>query len=340
MLHIFFLHQTATCSSSSFRLLRLLHIFFLHQTATIVCYWKTRSCCYISSFYIKPQQKTKVEFIVPRCYISSFYIKPQLGTPAYILNGVAIYLLSTSNRNKALYNEGFYMVAIYLLSTSNRNMKIVLEEEAKLLYIFFLHQTATPASCLSVLIKLLYIFFLHQTATIELILDINKGCYISSFYIKPQHKSIKLLGAGVAIYLLSTSNRNDNSRHEQMDIVAIYLLSTSNRNKETLLYFIKVVAIYLLSTSNRNHVFENIQHGWVAIYLLSTSNRNLSKLRIISKAVAIYLLSTSNRNHVPSRALPKTLLYIFFLHQTATQCGGHETGPSCYISSFYIKPQR
>ena len=143
----------------------LLHIIFLHQTATVGNGTVYPGRCYISSFYIKPQPRQLLSFQRPSCYISSFYIKPQR------------YRSSCAP----------LAVATYLLSTSNRNFPKLLKSIRMLLYIFFLHQTATLRDNLCCCLPLLYIFFLHQTATL-----------VSAARRKGQ----------VAIYLLSTSNRN------------------------------------------------------------------------------------------------------------------------------------
>ena len=144
---------------------------------------------------------------------------------------VAIYLLSTSNRNPYLLIKLqqllLYIFFLHQTATVTRSMYGV----ASLLYIFFLHQTATTIYRQLQMPMLLYIFFLHQTATYNKVLIANTGCYISSFYIKPQpDNGFNGLGC-VAIYLLSTSNRNSIIEPFQFSSVAIYLLSTSNRNQ-------------------------------------------------------------------------------------------------------------
>ena len=71
----------------------LLHFFFLHQTATRKRNDRYRRCCYISSFYIKPQRE-RCQYFYPRCcYISSFYIKPQQQRLTAVI-GVGCYISS------------------------------------------------------------------------------------------------------------------------------------------------------------------------------------------------------------------------------------------------------
>ena len=55
----------------------LYYIFILHQTTTRVNTHEYSMCCIISSFYIKPQRRTRKLSPSSSCIISSFYIKPQ-----------------------------------------------------------------------------------------------------------------------------------------------------------------------------------------------------------------------------------------------------------------------
>ena len=77
LLSILILHQTTT------KLLRfrppwpLLSILILHQTTTAESLICTADCCYLSWFYIKPQQHLLTKAVCLGCYLSWFYIKPQ-----------------------------------------------------------------------------------------------------------------------------------------------------------------------------------------------------------------------------------------------------------------------
>ena len=57
---------------------KLLYISFLHQTTTVVLAGVPDSDCFISLFYIKPQQSGAEGEELLDCFISLFYIKPQL----------------------------------------------------------------------------------------------------------------------------------------------------------------------------------------------------------------------------------------------------------------------
>ena len=78
----------------------------------------------------------------------------------------------------------------------------------------------------------------------------------------------------------------------------------------------------------------------VATFLVSTSNRNGTAYAIPDFKVATFLVSTSNRNWRNARPFSVQLLHFLFLHQTATWFRGICWLPGCYISCFYIKPQR
>ena len=56
--------------------------------------------------------------------------------------------------------------------------------------------------------------------------------------------------------------------------------------------------------------------------------------------IASYLISTSNHNIRMSFTPPRKLLLISFLHQTTTHLHHIYLHPYCFLSHFYIKPQR
>ena len=84
-------------------------------------YIRERGGCYISSFYIKPQLWKGAYADMPRCYISSFYIKPQRQKTLHA-DKPCCYISSFYIKPQPYIDKLFYrFVAIYLLSTSNRN---------------------------------------------------------------------------------------------------------------------------------------------------------------------------------------------------------------------------
>ena len=103
-----------------------------------------------------------------------------------------------------------------------------------LFYILFLHQTTTVTMILPSTLRLFYILFLHQTTTECLTLVQLRSCFISCFYIKPQHANFALQVYCVVLYLVSTSNHNLVRVASHNTTVVLYLVSTSNHNLQEL----------------------------------------------------------------------------------------------------------
>ena len=264
------------------------------QLHTINC--SSELCCFISWFYIKPQLWHTSIHILESCFISWFYIKPQLNSVDwkrrtscfiswfYIKPQHGTFVTSSWSGcfiswfyikpQQACRVRQLHQVASYLDSTSNHNCSRSTIKHEGLLHILILHQTTTPFKGK----RLLY------------------GCFISWFYIKPQH-----LYHSVAKHC-----------------VASYLDSTSNHNKLQLYSFYGKVASYLDSTSNHNNWTHNLHMARVASYLDSTSNHNHWLKIFVRIEVASYLDSTSNHNKNSSSSLSKSLLHILILHQTTT----------------------
>ena len=120
------------------------------------------------------------------CFISCFYIKPQHVGDGFIVNGVVLYLVSTSNHNRTVTIGKLIAVVLYLVSTSNHNCMVFVTFTFKLFYILFLHQTTTSGNQVRKRAKLFYILFLHQTTTPSYFAPRPLSCFISCFYIKPQ----------------------------------------------------------------------------------------------------------------------------------------------------------
>ena len=159
------LHQTTT-SLNGWRLtLELYLIEILHQTTTLAYIFYTVSCCILSKFYIKPQQRCQTKwgkfrcilskfYIKPQpaecffdshccCILSKFYIKPQQLDTIYGNSQVVSYRNSTSNHNVG-GSVGFSnLVVSYRNSTSNHNFEGRDSNSVKLYLIEILHQTTT-----------------------------------------------------------------------------------------------------------------------------------------------------------------------------------------------------
>ena len=99
----------------------LLHFLFLHQTATAWRVQSKRSGCYISCFYIKPQQV--VVALLHLC-VATFLVSTSnrnIEVVRIVFELVATFLVSTSNRNRHPSRFQTKQVATFLVSTSNRN---------------------------------------------------------------------------------------------------------------------------------------------------------------------------------------------------------------------------
>ena len=106
------------------------------------------------------------------------------------------------------YNPATMEVVLYPYSTSN-------------------HNTLARLVCL---LKLSYILILHQTTTATIEDLKSSSCFISLFYIKPQHNSYTLVPISVVLYPYSTSNHNYQGKGIRLVHVVLYPYSTSNHN--------------------------------------------------------------------------------------------------------------
>ena len=78
----------------------------------------------------------------------------------------------------------------------------------------------------------------------------------------------------------------------------------------------------------------------VVSYLDSTSNHNGRWVPMLVRIVVSYLDSTSNHNNCLASLEISLLFHILILHQTTTEKIRKIIALSCFISWFYIKPQR
>ena len=142
------------------------------------------------------------------CILLKFYIKPQHTANVYNLLYVVSYRNSTSNHNMSHWRATSQGVVSYRNSTSNHNSRAYPNSLMSLYLIEILHQTTTFPLLRSVLFLLYLIEILHQTTTvleyaftawllylIEIlhqtttqyaVKQLQHGCILSKFYIKPQ----------------------------------------------------------------------------------------------------------------------------------------------------------
>ena len=186
-----------------------------------------------------------------------------------------------------------------------------------LLHILILHQTTTTSFRKKVTPCCFISWFYIKPQHAEHPTAVHASCFISWFYIKPQPFCYYISRNQVASYLDSTSNHNEGVSFLTTEIVASYLDSTSNHNCFSILLQVRVVASYLDSTSNHNNTRRSTLDKIVASYFDSTSNHN-------------------NRLHTPHNW---QLLHILILHQTTTWSLPTNLRQCCFIFWFYIKPQ-
>ena len=142
------------------------------------------------------------------CILLKFYIKPQHTANVYNLLYVVSYRNSTSNHNMSHWRATSQGVVSYRNSTSNHNRAFRRIDEKRLYLIEILHQTTTFAVHLQTFVELYLIEILHQTTTAHAVSTTRRSCILSKFYIKPQHKTKKVVTVDVVSYRNSTSNHN------------------------------------------------------------------------------------------------------------------------------------
>ena len=277
--------------------------------------------------------------IIIRCFISWFYIKPQLKNLNWLPWCVVSYLDSTSNHNSD---------AVELLFD-------------ELFHILILHQTTTTSCATFFSSSLFHILILHQTTTPEEYKRLYKSCFISWFYIKPQHNQLETINS-LSCFIswfyikpqLLANKRGKGTRcfiswfyikpqpempNIALDFVVSYLDSTSNHNynlrdgdKRTLFH---ILILHQTTTLWQHHLgHDGCFISWFYI------KPQLAEPSLYSSMVVSYLDSTSNHNDNDDKEAKQMLFHILILHQTTTTLCRTSPQVRCFISWFYIKPQR
>ena len=256
--------------------------------------------------------------LLPNCFLSHFYIKPQHQDVVHATPKIASYLISTSNHNT---------FAPYIFAPV-------------LLLISFLHQTTTAIRTDHLTWWLLLISFLHQTTTTNGNGLRCNDCFLSHFYIKPQQAAHGARRRKIASYLISTSNHNAGVRLHGRACIASYLISTSNHNCGDCRRISPQIASYLISTSNHNPVASELTGAELLLisFLHQTTTQKIQMIAV----QALLLISFLHQTTTTARLSPTAseLLLISFLHQTTTYILYTIQFLDCFLSHFYIKPQR
>ena len=202
------LHQTTTRTVISCLIFSLYLIEILHQTTTPACCRRSRPCCILSKFYIKPQLLADLfDFIL-----------------------VVSYRNSTSNHNTSLSSLTMQLVVSYRNSTSNHNYVPYMKFPCQLYLIEILHQTTT--SLMDFWYRLCCIlskFYIKPQLASQSNWPILVVSYRNS---TSNHNCI----TSESIVTTVVSYRNSTSNHNTLDIlnrkttVVSYRNSTSNHN--------------------------------------------------------------------------------------------------------------
>ena len=208
-LYIFwFLHQTTTYRILSNGKDRLYIFWFLHQTTTFRLNWKRQFCCISFDSYIKPQREHEPIVKIARCISFDSYIKPQLLAILTMSDYSCISFDSYIKPQLKLRNRFIHVVVYLLIPTSNHNLLMRLPTTS-LLYIFW---------------------FLHQTTTVVSVLSVNVSCISFDSYIKPQLPAGAECQQSVVYLLIPTSNHNWFASSSISPKVVYLLIPTSNHN--------------------------------------------------------------------------------------------------------------
>ena len=164
-LYIFwFLHQTTTTTLFLYSVSVLYIFWFLHQTTTACCYFSSSARCISFDSYIKPQ-------------LIQFFVEVDI---------VVYLLIPTSNHNWCKPRCAESSVVYLLIPTSNHNLSYDGWWLCWLYIFWFLHQTTTPLTPVSV----------------------AKRCISFDSYIKPQLSWTVCIYIFVVYLLIPTSNHN------------------------------------------------------------------------------------------------------------------------------------
>ena len=165
VLYIFwFLHQTTTTTLFLYSVSVLYIFWFLHQTTTACCYFSSSARCISFDSYIKPQ-------------LIQFFVEVDI---------VVYLLIPTSNHNWCKPRCAESSVVYLLIPTSNHNLSYDGWWLCWLYIFWFLHQTTTPLTPVSV----------------------AKRCISFDSYIKPQLSWTVCIYIFVVYLLIPTSNHN------------------------------------------------------------------------------------------------------------------------------------
>ena len=174
-----------------------------------LCVLRSRRCCLISLFYIKPQRSArsqKLHIVVLYLFSTSNHNNKFSSVVAVT---VVLYLFSTSNHNFTEASLWSPSVVLYLFSTSNHNLAPLRPSlrHGCLISLFYIKPQLTCCNNRKSVSCLISLFYIKPQPTYFSSIK-KESCLISLFYIKPQHTDELQEEGTVVLYLFSTSNHN------------------------------------------------------------------------------------------------------------------------------------
>ena len=164
---------------------------------------------------------------------------------------------------------------------------------------FYLYSTSNRNTEIvgAIINRLLFIYILHQTATLYSSIFV----ILTLLFIYILHQTAT---PGLALYQFQSCFLSIFYIKPQLFVVFDFFTSGC------------FLSIFYIKPQPTNI---SCRMSIVAFYLYSTSNRNFYRRYILCCRVAFYLYSTSNRNLIFSLSHFDMLLFIYILHQTATE---------------------
>ena len=235
---VLYLHSTSNHNYSFNFLLMVSVVLYLHSTSNHNK-WSQFAEHYLLYYIFILHQTTTGTFSLKAqlcCIISSFYIKPQPFHRLYKSVFVVLYLHSTSNHNLVVVCPLHVLVVLYLHSTSNHNLVVVCP--LHVLVVLYLHSTSNhnwPVLMMACALSCIISSFYIKPQLKSLLPQEVQCCIISSFYIKPQLQFLIDQANNVVLYLHSTSNHNRmRAVYRALRLYYIFILhqTTTRPNKQ------------------------------------------------------------------------------------------------------------
>ncbi len=212
----------------------------------------SRWSCSLSHIIIKPQPERRLHSLPAGCSLSHIIIKPQPPLPCSLSVGVVLYLISSSNHNWAA--RGMAQMRLFFISyhhqTTTLTMQTLQPKRCSLSHIIIKPQLKAIRMLAKKCCSLSHIIIKPQRISLwqcscagcslsHIIIKPQRqrwartiiwGCSLSHIIIKPQRAMMRSVHAVVVLYLISSSNHNQDVPARCSSWVVLYLISSSNHN--------------------------------------------------------------------------------------------------------------